>query len=134
VYAGNRNYSNIDFPNAIYRSTDGGETWQSIKQDPFGPGPGGLGGDKGFRAYVSCLAADPATPGVLYAGLTAEAYDEDRGRGVFRSTDWGVTWQPFPAEGLSNFRIGTLIVDPMNPSRLYAGTGGNGCFRWGHEP
>ena len=80
---------------------------------------------------VYCLAADPATPATLYAGCTEYAYDVDNGRGVFRSTDRGQTWEPFSLNGLANYRIGTLVVDPANPSRLYVGTGGNGFFRWG---
>lgn len=131
VYAGNRNYSGLDFPNAFYYSEDAGETWTAVSQEAFAAGPGLPDGDQGWRTYVSCLAADPTQPGVLYAGLTNEMYNRDNGRGVFVSRDYGKTWAPFPAKGLSNLRIQTLVVDPVNPQRLYVGTAGNGVFRWG---
>lgn len=134
VYAGNRNYSGVDYPNALYRSEDGGESWTAVAQDAFAEGPGPREGDQGWRAYVSCLAADPSTPGTLYAGLTSESYDVSNGRGVFVSRDYGATWKPFPPAGLSNYAIGTLVVDPVNPARLYVGTSGNGMFRWGPAP
>ncbi len=134
VYAGNRNYSGVDAPNALYRSEDGGSTWSSVPQDAFAEDAVSRDGDQGWRAYVSCLAADPTTPGLLYAGLTCEAYDTSNGRGVFVSRDYGFTWKAFPRAGLSNLAIGTLVVDPVNPARLYVGTSGNGLFRWGAEP
>lgn len=131
VYAGNRNYSGVDFPSAFYYSDDAGETWTAVSQDAFSEGPGRPNGDQGWRTYVSCLAADPSRPGVLYAGLANEMYNIDNGRGVYVSRDYGRTWNPFPATGLSNLRVHTLVVDPVNPQRLYVGTAGNGLFRWG---
>ncbi len=130
IYAGNRNYSGVDYPNALYRSQDAGKTWMAVHQDAFAdltlPA-----GDQGWRAYYSCLAADPSTPGLLYAGLTNATYDVSNGRGVFVSNDYGVTWRPFPKTGLANYEVGTLVVDPVNPARLYLGTSGNGLYRWG---
>jgi hypothetical protein len=70
----------------------------------------------------------------VYAGLTNENYNTDNGRGVHVSTDYGRTWRPLPATGLSNLRVGPLVVDPVNPQRLYVGTGGNGLFCWGPAP
>ena len=134
VYAGNRNFSGVDYPNALYKTVDGGDTWTEMDQSPFLHGPGSHDGDQGVRVYVSCLAADPVTPGVLYAACTEESYDISNGRGVFRSTDWGETWEPFVLTGLTVYRVGTLVVDPVNSSRLYAGTGGNGFFRFGPPP
>ena len=134
IYAGNRNFSGVDYPNAFYRSTDGGDTWTSFDQTPFLQGPGSHGGDQGTRVCVSGLAADPMRPGVLYAACMEYNYDVSNGRGVFRSTDGGETWQPFMLDGLMNYSIGTLVVDPVNPSRLYVGTTGDGFFRFGPPP
>lgn len=134
LYAGNRNYSGVDYPNAFYYSTDAGETWTAVSQEAFAEGPGRPDGVEGWRTYVTCLAADPSRPGVLYAALANESYNVDNGRGVYVSRDYGKTWTPFPMTGLSNLRVHTLVVDPVNPQRLYAGTGGNGLFRWGPAP
>lgn len=134
VYAGNRNYSGVDYPNALYRSEDGGRSWSAAHQDIFTGDAAPRAGDRGWRAYVSCLAADPSTPGTLYAGLTCECCDVSNGRGVFVSRDYGASWHPFPATGLTNGMVETLVVDPVDPARLYVGTSGNGLFRWGPAP
>ena len=131
IYAGNRNFSGVDYPNAFYRSKDGGTTWTSFDQSPFLQGPGSGGGDQGTRVFVSCVVCDPTTPGRLYAACREESYDVNNGRGVFVSEDWGETWRPFALNGLAKYCVGTLVVDPVNPSRLYVGTGGNGFFRFG---
>ena len=112
-------------------SLDGGATWASLDKTPFLQGPGSHDGDQGVRVYVSCLACDPATPGRIYAGLREEGYDVNNGRGVFVSDDWAVTWRPFSLKGLTKYSIGTLVIDPVRPARLYAGTGGNGFFCFG---
>jgi photosystem II stability/assembly factor-like uncharacterized protein len=134
VYVGNRNFSGIDYPQALYRSLDGGDTWSSIDQSQFLQGPGSLDGDRGARVNLTCLAADPSRPGVLYAACVDHGYDVDNGRGIFVSHDSGATWEPFPTAGLANYRVGTLVIDPTDPGRLYAGTGGNGLFRFGPPP
>jgi len=35
VYVGNRNFSGVDYPQAFYRTVDGGETWESFEQTSF---------------------------------------------------------------------------------------------------
>jgi photosystem II stability/assembly factor-like uncharacterized protein len=60
---------------------------------------------------VSCLAADPRQPNVVYAGTQAQ--------GVLRSDDYGKTWQP---AGLDSQVIKALAVSQSEPGVLYAGT------------
>lgn len=134
IYVGNRNFSGVDYPNALYISDDGGDTWESLDQQQFLAGPGSRDGDQGARIFVSGLAADPTIPGRIYAACREEGYDVNNGRGVFVSEDHGVTWEPFVLEGLVNYGISTLVVDPINPARIYVGTGGNGVFRFGPPP
>jgi photosystem II stability/assembly factor-like uncharacterized protein len=65
---------------------------------PLGP-EGGVGID---------LAADPSTPGILYAGMDG---------GVFRTTDGASSWQQ--AAGVPPGPM-TVTVDPLDPAHLYA--------------
>lgn len=104
----------------IFRSTDGGETWQKVLYKDENTG----GVDVVF---------DPSNSQILYAALWAArvAPWEIRsgesfiapGSGLFKSTDGGNTWRqltkglPGAAEGLG--RIG-IAVGPTRPSRVYA--------------
>jgi len=107
-------------PNAergVFRSTDGGETWQKVlfKDDTTG---------------AVDLAIDPRNPQTVYAVLwQAQQGPWENGAfsgpnsGLFKSTDGGSTWNqltgglPAFAQGLG--RIG-IAVAPNDPSRMYA--------------
>jgi photosystem II stability/assembly factor-like uncharacterized protein len=90
-------------PGSLWRSTDGGGTWQEVYSfDPV------------------ALAFDPATPGLLYLA--------DQIEGILRSRDGGTTWEPV-ASSIGDYRPTTLLVDRLDPSILYAGTQGNGVWR-----
>src|SRR5579864_2548942 len=107
-------------PNAergVFRSTDGGETWQKV-----------LYKDENTGAID--LAFDPTNARTIYAVLWAARQGPwENGEwsgpnsGLFKSTDGGTTWQqlsgglPTPAQGLG--RIGIAIA-PSDPSRMYA--------------
>ena len=101
----------------VYRSTDGGKTWEKV-----------LYKDENTGAVQVTL--DPSNPQIVYADLWAGrqgpwengAWDGPNS-GLFKSADGGTTWHqltqglPTTAQGLS--RIGFCIA-PSDPSRLYA--------------
>ena len=114
----------------VYRSTDGGKTWEKV-----------LYKDENTGAVQ--VSIDPVNPQIVYADLWAGrqgpwengAWDGPNS-GLFKSTDGGTTWRqltaglPAPAQGLS--RIGFCIA-PSDPSRLYAtvaaGPSNGGIYR-----
>jgi photosystem II stability/assembly factor-like uncharacterized protein len=59
---------------------------------------------------VRCLAADPLERGVIYAGT--------QGSGLFRSSDFGQTWQ---TAGLEGEVVKAIAASPHHPGLLYAG-------------
>src|SRR5204863_304470 len=76
------------------------------------------------------LTGVPSQPNVFYAGF-------DNG-GVWRSTDYGATWEPlFDRESTGS--IGAIAVAPSDPKVIYVGTGagiirpdlatGNGVYK-----
>ena len=98
----------------LYKTTDGGKTWNRIL-------------DIDERTGVSDLAFDPRDPDVIFA----TAYERHRrvwtlvdggpGSGLHKSTDGGKTWHKLtnglPKEDLG--RIG-IAVSPVNPDVVYA--------------
>ncbi|MFC6594976.1 cellulose binding domain-containing protein [Kitasatospora paranensis] len=81
VYVAAGNYTNSWDPNngAILRSTDKGATWARTTM-PFK-----IGGNMPGRGMGERLAVDPNNDKVLYFGAP-------EGNGLWRSTDYGVTW------------------------------------------
>jgi photosystem II stability/assembly factor-like uncharacterized protein len=101
----------------VFRSTDGGESWQKV-----------LYKDENTGAVD--LAFDPTNPANVYAVMWAARQGpwengewSGPGSGLFKSTDGGSTWQqlagglPTPAEGLGRIGIG---IAPSDPNRMYA--------------
>jgi photosystem II stability/assembly factor-like uncharacterized protein len=99
----------------IAKSEDGGSTWADANR----------GVD---QVTVTAFAADPHTPGTLYAAVqTGENLD----LGIARSRDGGATWAPANAGlavYLSDIPIYQIVVDPRRAGALYALTGG-GLFK-----
>jgi photosystem II stability/assembly factor-like uncharacterized protein len=90
---------------AIYKSTDGGETWRKVTRGLPTEDMGRIG-----------LSFSPADPNLVYA--TVEAAND--AQGVFRSTDAGETWEKrgnFNAQGMY---YGEIFADPKAPDRVYA--------------
>jgi photosystem II stability/assembly factor-like uncharacterized protein len=101
----------------VFRSTDGGQTWEKV-----------LYKDENTGAIA--LAFDPKNAQIIYAALWSSRQGpwengawQGPGSGLFKSTDGGTTWKqltkglPTFAEGLG--RIGVTVA-PSDPNRLYA--------------
>jgi photosystem II stability/assembly factor-like uncharacterized protein len=98
----------------VFRTLDGGRTWQKVLYIDETTG-------------VSDLVMDPGNPMVLFAGMwTMERYpwmlnDGGANSGIYRSTDGGTTWKKL-TEGLPKPPIGRigLAIAPSNPYHVYA--------------
>lgn len=91
VYIAAGTYTNdwTDQNGAIMRSTDKGQTWQRT------PLPFKLGGNMPGRSMGERLVIDPNDNRILYLGTRS-------GNGLWKSTDYGVTWnkvESFTAKG-----------------------------------
>jgi photosystem II stability/assembly factor-like uncharacterized protein len=99
----------------VYRSKDGGATWQRVLfvNDSTG---------------AVDLAMDPRNPRVLYAGFWQAARTPwslesgGRGSGLFKSTDGGDTWRALSGHGLPKGPWGRIGVAPSGarPDRVWA--------------
>lgn len=90
---------------AVFRSSDGGLTWQ----DQLLPSTTGV---------ISDIAVDPNRPEVVYVGIRLT---EGSGSGVlFKTSDGGHSWQKvFELEG-GNVR--TIAIDPHDSQRVFLGS------------
>jgi hypothetical protein len=62
---------------------------------------------------------NPVNPSVVYVGTA--------GRGVLKSTNGGIDWQPV-TNGLGSLFLLSLAIDKQNPDHLFAGTADAGVF------
>jgi photosystem II stability/assembly factor-like uncharacterized protein len=72
------------------------------------------------NGFVSSLAFDPSTPGVVYATFAGFG-----GPHVWRSDDNAVTWESIDGTGttaIPDIPVHSIVVDPANPDRLFVGT------------
>jgi photosystem II stability/assembly factor-like uncharacterized protein len=103
---------------AIFKTTDGGQTWNKLP----------LGWDNDLYD-VTVVAADPRTPGIVYAGTQARDCEDYNcpadyntrlaagpGTGLFKSKDGGQSWMKLKTPAGDLYRFAT---DPANAGTLY---------------
>ncbi|MGH8278268.1 MAG: WD40/YVTN/BNR-like repeat-containing protein [Gammaproteobacteria bacterium] len=96
----------------VWKTTNAGWTWKPIfDHEPV--------------ASIGAIAVAPSDPNIIYVG-TGEADPRSEmsyGDGMYKSTDAGKTWTHIGLD--KSMEIGTIIVDPHNPERLFAAALGN---------
>jgi photosystem II stability/assembly factor-like uncharacterized protein len=97
--------NSVSVGNGIYRSMDGGRTWQH------------LGLEKTERIHRVVL--HPADPNVAWVAAQGKLWGENPERGIFKTTDGGRTWKKVL---YVDERTGAadLVMDPSNPNKLFA--------------
>jgi photosystem II stability/assembly factor-like uncharacterized protein len=101
--------------NLIFRSIDGGQTWNNdVSPNDTGCILGGL-----FANSAGLKAVDPTDPNVVYLAV---ADDGDGYWDLLKSADGGVTWKSL-GNFFNNLQAGAwfLAIDPSTPTTLYAG-------------
>jgi photosystem II stability/assembly factor-like uncharacterized protein len=89
----------------IYRSDDGGTTWQN----------------KGLAEgrYIARIAVDPTDGDHVFAAVTGKLFGTGSDRGVYRTLDGGENWERCFALTDSTAAI-DLVMNPTNPDIIYA--------------
>ena len=99
----------------VYRTTDGGKTWQRVLF--VSPNSG-----------CSGLAMDPNDPNVLFAGMwqaemhTYAMFSGGLDSGIWKSTDGGTTWKRIEGHGLPKSPLGKIdvAIAAKDSKRVYA--------------
>ncbi len=92
---------------SVWRSRDGGESWERATQGMFS------------ESDIRALAISPDDAAVLLAGTEADLY---------RTEDGGDTWALVDSP-MNELQIWALAIDPTNTDTVYAGTCPSALFR-----
>jgi photosystem II stability/assembly factor-like uncharacterized protein len=97
--------NSVSYGNGLYKTTDGGSNWEKI----------GLENSE----RIASIVVNPENSNEIYVAAMGALWGDNEERGVFKSTDGGLTWEKVL---YVNQRTGCadLLMDPRNPSVLYA--------------
>jgi len=108
--------SNVSQGDGVYRSTDGGDSWERVGLERSG--------------RVGRIAVHPRDPDVAWVAALGHLYGPQEERGVFKTTDGGRSWERvlFVDE-----RTGAvdILLHPTNPRIVYAATWQMKIRTWG---
>ena len=91
----------------VYKSTDAGQTWTHM----------GLTDTQ----TIARIVVHPTNPDVVYVAASGHEWSDNEMRGVFKTTDGGVSWTKVLYKSPRTGAI-DLVMDPSNPGTLYAAT------------
>jgi photosystem II stability/assembly factor-like uncharacterized protein len=97
--------SDLASGNGVYKSIDGGATWKHLGLDD--------------TRQISKIVIDSTNPDIVYVGALGHAYGPNPQRGVFKSTDGGVTWSHVLDKG-PEIGAADLAIAAAKPSILFA--------------
>jgi photosystem II stability/assembly factor-like uncharacterized protein len=99
--------SDLASGDGVYRSTDGGGSWQNV----------------GLRdtRQISRVLIDPQNANIVYVGALGHAYGPNNERGVYKSTDAGEHWTKVLDQGPET-GIADLAIATDHPNILFAAT------------
>lgn len=100
-----QNRQSSPWGNGVYKSTDGGKTWQHM----------GLEATK----HVGRMIIHPRDPDVVYVAAVGDLWASNPERGVYRTTDGGETWELVLFVDDDTGAI-DLAMDPADPKTLFA--------------
>src|SRR5262245_7122840 len=93
------NRQSSSWGDGVYRSTDGGATWKNL-------------GLKETR-QIARIVVDPVDRDVVYVAALGDLWKSGGERGIYKTTDGGITWSRVLDGGLD--AGGTeLVMDPTN--------------------
>lgn len=95
----------VGFGDGIYKSLDGGASWQNM----------GLANSE----HISKILVDPRDSQVVYVAAEGPLWSAGGDRGLYKTTDGGATWEGI-LQGGATTGVTDLVMDPRDPDVLIA--------------
>ena len=116
-------------PNVFYMGATGGGVW---KTENYGLTWVPVADGQIPTGSIGAIDVSDSNPNIVYVGTGSEAIRSNviLGRGVFKSSDAGRTWQSVGLREIG--QIGQLKIHPKNPDIAYVAAIGN-PFGWGPD-
>ena len=101
----NNSQRSVSYGDGIYKSLDGGKSWTNM----------------GLKRslHIGRIIVHPTDPDVVYVAAMGPLWGPGGDRGVYKTTDGGVTWQAALTID-ENTGVVDIVMDPRDPDVLYA--------------
>ncbi|MEE4214304.1 MAG: hypothetical protein V2I34_04510 [Bacteroidales bacterium] len=107
------------YGNGIWKSTDGGNSWKHMGLED--------------SHHIAEIIIHPDNPDIVWLAVMGHLYSENEERGVFKTTDGGITWSKVlyidEATGIID-----IAINSKNPDVLYASAYEKVRLPWTFEP
>ncbi len=112
----NNNRQSSSWGDGVYKSVDGGKSWKNM----------GLRDSK----HIARIIVDPVDSDVVYVAALGSLWGAGGERGVYKSTDGGLTWANVLKTDADTGAT-ELVMDPANNKVIYAATYQRRRATWG---
>jgi photosystem II stability/assembly factor-like uncharacterized protein len=109
-------------PNVFYMGASGGGVW---KTEDYGITWGPISDGYFETGSIGAIRVADSDPSTIYVGTGSDGIRSNviQGRGVYKSTDAGKTWQFVGLKDVG--QIGAVLIHPSNPDVVYIAAQGN---------
>jgi len=98
--------NSVSIGDGIYKSTDGGDSWLN------------MGLPESER--ISKIIVDPTNSSTVYACVPGKLWSDSKDRGLYKTTDGGVSWRLILKGSNLSTGCGAITMDAKNPGVLLA--------------